>query len=450
MTDILGIFQKEWDMPHSLKNKDLTYMEKEVESEVCRCCPHISECKVIQNNELTSMIEEVLEEIEEYGLELSIAKGREFYKRCGEFTVLKEKVQRNLWELKKNQLWEERIRQSKKNALILMQLMAQSMEHATRELNESLFHDERLERKMRLHLKRAGIRAGNIHIFMLPKGQFEVQILAKAKGDMCIDVKQMSGIVSSVLGRNFAPDGKAPFVLNQEYSMINFVEKLQFQVLSGVERTSKKGSPCSGDNFLTCDIPGGKKVMVISDGMGSGTLAYEQSKVTLELIEKLLEGGVPVKDALEILNTTMVEEGKEVSFATLDLCIIDCYLGEIELYKAGAADTYVISAEESQCYEAASLPMGVFPEVKWNHYQFNINQESYIVMLTDGVMESVEKEKRKEIIETVMKESKTKNPKERATLILEKAMDVEAGEVKDDMTVAVLGVWSCNFHENSL
>lgn len=41
------------------------------------------------------------------------------------------------------------------------------------------------------------------------------------------------------------------------------------------------------------ELPGGKKGVVLSDGMGSGETACRESTLVVELLEELLEAGFP-------------------------------------------------------------------------------------------------------------------------------------------------------------
>ena len=49
------------------------------------------------------------------------------------------------------------------------------------------------------------------------------------------------------------------------------------------------------------DLPGGKKGVALSDGMGSGEEAFQESSMVVELLEELLNAGFPVKTAVQIM-----------------------------------------------------------------------------------------------------------------------------------------------------
>ena len=99
----------------------------------------------------------------------------------------------------------------------------------------------------------------------------------------------------------------------------------------------------SGDNFAMMELPGGKKGVVLSDGMGSGETACRESTLVVELLEELLEAGFPEKTAIQMINTTLVMGREEIHYSTVDMTIFDLYSGECEIIKAGASSTFIRS-----------------------------------------------------------------------------------------------------------
>ena len=80
-------------------------------------------------------------------------------------------------------------------------------------------------------------------------------------------------------------------ILGNEYASIACVEGAKYQTIQGVARIGKEGESISGDTFLMTDLPGGKKGIALSDGMGSGEEAFRDSTMVVEMLEELLEAG---------------------------------------------------------------------------------------------------------------------------------------------------------------
>ncbi|MFI3171825.1 MAG: SpoIIE family protein phosphatase [Eubacteriales bacterium] len=429
---------------------NLKQIEHVLRNEVCESCNQNQKCGIVKEQRLLEMTRTLWEEIDEYGMELSVRKKRELERECHQFLRVKEQVEKEFTKLKNEHLWESRMHQNQDASLIAMQVFASAMQEVTSEIDASLFQDERLERRITTGLRKLGVRPLKIVLFMSEYGRYEVHITAKIKNAQtkiggCITTKQIADMISYSIGSTMVPEKKERMVLSEEYDTMVFVERARYQILSGMAKQTKEGSCLSGDNFLILNTSNGKTSVLLSDGMGSGQAAYLESNRVLELAEVLLESGISPQLAMKMINVAFIEEGKEVAFATLDVCRIDTYSGEIEMLKAGATTSYYISNKKCKQFSAASLPMGVVPEIQINHYKFYGDKNGYIVMLTDGVLDSLCKDAQKEFIQTTIKQTKTKNPNEIAARILEEAIGIQGGEVRDDMMVLVIGVWELHF-----
>lgn len=427
-----------------LNEEHMRIIENHMNEKLCSRCDQASICKMKQEEKMDAIVKDIFKEVEEYGAELSVAKKRELEKQCYRFEEWKEEILQCAWNLKNNRIWKARLVQSQDASLIAMQAFVRAIEEATREIDASMFEDEYLERKIIARLKKMGVRTLKVVLFMSCEGRYEVQISAKAKSGVCVTTNQIARVVSHVFGRGFMPEKKERLSLREIYSTIVFVEKPRFQTFCAVEQQTKNKSKISGDNFLVTEMPNGKLCTMISDGMGSGERAYKKSKMLLELAEKLLESNISPRLMIEMMNVALITEVRELEFATLDLCILDPYSGELELIKAGSSATYIVTKDGCKYYEASSLPVGVLANSTMNQYNHKIEEDCYIVMVTDGVNEAIKEEKRGFIYKTIQ-EAKTKNAKELAAYLLEKVVALENGVAKDDMMILVLGVWELQF-----
>ncbi len=434
----------EFEDIRTLEIQHIAMISEDIKKQVCNRCDNQGTCSMYQLNNLESFTYEVVADIEEFGAELSISKKRKFEKHCTIFGEVKMEILKRIWDLKRNRMWEMRMAQNQDASLMAMQAFVTAVEESTKEIDASIFEDDYLERKIRIHLKRIGIRTLKIVLFVSREGIYEVHISAKAKKGNYVTTKQMGVVISKVLGRTLIPEKKERLVLKEAYTTLVFIERQKYQTFCGVSQQKKKGSNISGDNFLISEMPGGKVCAMVSDGMGSGSRAYRKSKLLLELGEKLLEANISPKVMLEMMNAALITDGNEVEFATLDMCTVDVYKGEIDLIKAGASSTYIVTPYKCECFDASSLPMGVVAGSEVNCYKYKVDESCYIVIVTDGVKEAI-KEKETEFIYRVFMNAKTQNTKDLAAILLEKVLELQCGVTKDDMMVLVLGVWELQF-----
>ncbi|MEG0108318.1 MAG: serine/threonine protein phosphatase, partial [Lachnospiraceae bacterium] len=167
----------------------------------------------------------------------------------------------------------------------------------TQELDASIFEDERLERRVRVRLRKLGMRVWKIMFFVTKAGRYEIHITGKSNKGICVTTGEMVQRVSEAVNRKMVLEKNERPVLGQEYCTIKCMEGPRFHTLQGVAKIGKGLDKISGDSFLMMELPGGQKGVALSDGMGSGEKAYKESTMVIELLEELLASGFPKETA---------------------------------------------------------------------------------------------------------------------------------------------------------
>jgi stage II sporulation protein E len=229
-------------------------------------------------------------------------------------------------------------------------------------------------------------------------------------------------------------------VIGEEYGTIACMEGAKFQTLQGVARIGKGLEEISGDTFLMKDLPGGRKGVALSDGMGSGEEAFRDSTMVVEMLEELLEAGFPVETAVQMMNTALVTGREEVKFCTLDVCLFDLYQGSCEFVKAGASATFIKRKKEVEKIESTTLPIGVVQNIELDREERNLESGEYVIMVTDGVMDALPQMDAEEMIKDYLLQSETENAKELARSLLNYVLQSDRQQARDDMTVLVGGM----------
>ena len=75
-------------------------------------------------------------------------------------------------------------------------------------------------------------------------------------------------------------------------------------------RLTREEEKVSGDNYICRQEDGGKFVMCLSDGMGSGMDACRESEIVVELLEQFLESGFTQETAASMVNSALVLKGQ--------------------------------------------------------------------------------------------------------------------------------------------
>ena len=219
------------------------------------------------------------------------------------------------------------------------------------------------------------------------------------------------------------------------------VEGAKFQTLQGIARIGKGLEQISGDTFLMKDLPGGRKGIALSDGMGSGEEAFRDSTMVVEMLEELLEAGFPVETAVQMMNTALVIGREEVKFCTLDVCLFDLYRGSCEFVKAGAAATFIKKKDKVEKIVSTTLPIGVIQNIEIDREVCDLESGDYVVMVTDGVLDALPAKEQEEQMIDIIQNTNIVNPTEFARSILSEVLKYSGEMPLDDMTILVIGLW---------
>ena len=229
-------------------------------------------------------------------------------------------------------------------------------------------------------------------------------------------------------------------VLNQEATVgkkIEFISEDKYVMALGIANKTKTKSDISGDSTLTIRLKDGKYLIAISDGMGSGKEAKKSSTEALQLLENLLLSGFDKNISLELINNSLINRNKE-SYASLDIAIVDLYMGNVEFIKSAACPTYIKQGKRVQMVKSNSLPTGILEGSKIQTFDKDIEQGDIMVFCSDGVLDSNVEYKNKELwIKYLLEDIETTNTQKIANLIVEEAIDNNYGIAKDDMSVMV-------------
>lgn len=147
---------------------------------------------------------------------------------------------------------------------------------------------------------------------------------------------------------------------------------------------SKTAGDKSGDCFDCFNDGKGSVYMILSDGMGSGSRARIDSAFSCGMLSKMLKAGIDFSAAMEMLNTSLMVKSADESFATLDVCRINLYTGEISLYKAGSASTFVRCGKSFEELAGSGVPFGVSFSPEYSESRFTVGLGDVIIMTSDG------------------------------------------------------------------
>lgn len=190
--------------------------------------------------------------------------------------------------------------------------------------------------------------------------------------------------------------------------------------------------PANGDAVLVRAINGGKIIFAISDGMGHGVQARNESKRTLEMLAVCLQAGYDGEQTMRVVNGAMLNATGGESFATLDMGIIDLWTGETKISKMGACSSFIIQGQKISRLTGEALPLGILENVYPAEKVIQLEEEDRILMMTDGVADLFATDD--EVIRLIHKYLHDV-PQTMAEMILQDALERQMFAPADDMTV---------------
>lgn len=192
---------------------------------------------------------------------------------------------------------------------------------------------------------------------------------------------------------------------------------------------SGKDTVC-GDYIMALK-QGEQQMFVLSDGMGYGVKAKEQSSLVAKILMELSYVNMPFLSVLRLLNDILMARQLD-SYATLDLLSVDTITKQAYLYKAGSFDTYLVRNNKVYSFKSDSIPLGIVSKIDVNVYSFKVQYEDVIIMVSDGFEHPHLK---KWILENAMKST--------GMMVKNIYAEREKCGIDDDVSILVLRMENC-------
>lgn len=162
-------------------------------------------------------------------------------------------------------------------------------------------------------------------------------------------------------------------------------EGITVEVEVSVSQQRCKGEKLCGDSYETFTDGKGNFFAVLSDGMGCGGRAAVDSAMTVGLTSRLLRAGFGYESILRIANTALLANSDDETLATLDIAAVNLYSGELELLKAGAGPSLLLSRGLVTQFHDSSLPLGILRELTFARTRDRVVNSDVLLIMSDGV-----------------------------------------------------------------
>lgn len=301
-----------------------------------------------------------------------------------------------------------------------------------------------LERMIRRGLNRNSIEYNDVFCYKNYEGRIRIKIsMNNCEGcEFCN--KNVLPILNDII--------KVPLSISSEGCNINpksnectitIEEAPKYYVMSYAAMAIKNGESQTGDYYSFGKTTDGNYTIILSDGMGSGPEASDQSRATVNLVEHLTDAGFAEDITVNTVNSIMgMKFAENEKFATLDLIKINLYNGRTSFIKIGASPSFIKRKDSVQKIVSNNLPFGIVDEVDVEVIEEELKPGDMIISMSDGI---VDVDKLKVGDDLWIKEYLDENsydPKQLSENILKRAKELSDGILKDDMMVVVSKVYS--------
>ncbi len=336
--------------------------------------------------------------------------------------------------------WNARMDEQRVAVATQLTEISEIMEGAIRRAYDTK-EDTSLERQLKRLLYKRGILLKKVYVYDNEEQRKEVYLTIRTRKKRCISNKDAAECLSEAMGSPMMPSHEARAFVRNEFTSTCFVEKTNFEVVYGVERCVGDYQQISGDSFSFLQKEEGQFLASLSDGMGTGLNAYQESEKVVDLLEQFLEAGFSKETAVKMINSALVLRDQGKTFSTIDISSIDLYSGVCEFLKIGAATSFIKRGNWVEAITSTSLPAGVFQQTDYEKTCRKLYDGDMVIMVTDGVLDVLPVEHQEKLMKDIILEHQTNNPKELADYILSRVRQYKSGRFLDDMTVLVMGIW---------
>lgn len=335
-----------------------------------------------------------------------------------------------------NRHWKNQIQETRQLVAEQLSGVSQVMKDLSREIKREGQEMFMQEEQIRQALEDLGLSIHGIDIISLDEGNVQIEMIHRYDKGVDECRKLIAPLLTDILREHIAVKQEEP--ISDGYFTVEFGSAIEYEIETGIAGAAKGGELLSGDSFSTLELGNGKFAVALSDGMGNGERASDESQSALSILEKLLQSGMDEKLAIKSVNSILLLRSQDEMFATIDVALIDMYSAKTTFLKVGSTPSYIKRGTEVIPIKANNLPVGILQEIDFELVSMQLKPGDTLIMMTDGVFDAPGYAVNKDMwMKRMIQEMRTDDPQEIADCLLETVVRYQDGEIVDDMTVVV-------------
>lgn len=356
-----------------------------------------------------------------------------FFASCYSFSEMQKMLKKRYIDFSANQVVQGQILQIRGIMSDQFRSMADILKSFAGEFDEEVSLDIKTAEIITAEAMEFGLNVISADSFTDKLGRIFIALNASAPMRDS-DFSKLTDSLSNAVGTRFdIPDISE----DENQYMLKFKQKIVYSVNVGAYSRPTSSETVCGDYYRSFKDENGRYIVILSDGMGTGSGAAVDSAMAAELFSSLVRSGLSFDCALAVVNSALLVKSESESLATLDAASIDLYTGKTEFMKAGAAATFICHRGNIIVYENPSMPIGILREVSFSKATASLEKGDMIIMVSDGVLgESTVWLQQKIRLWC----SETDSAQELAETIIESAEERKGKKHGDDMTAIVIKI----------
>lgn len=424
----------------AMKNKSSALVEN-LADRVCSACDMKSMCWRRETFYTYNGFSELIQNYQENKKRIP----EELQRKCIKRTLLMKNTEEIVNNYIVNEMWRIRLGECRELLAYQIENMGRTVTEIAEDFHSDIKFNPEVENNIRRILNKGKIHYKDVFCFNDRNDHLVVNLSMEACGGRQECIKDVLPLINNVTGKLMCVNDNGCNINSSMGSCsITFEETPKYHISAYVNVNCKDGEKYNGDSYSFGKLPDGTYMTIISDGMGSGPQAGQESSATVELIEKFTNSGFNKMTAINTVNSIMgIKFTEDEKFSTLDLSSVDLYEGEIDFMKVGAAASFIKRGDDIIVIKSKTLPIGILDKPDIDITNKRIINGDFIIMVSDGVVDyDNENAGNFQWIVEFLKKLDCTDPKEMCQKIIDKAKELSGGKIKDDMTAIVEKVYS--------
>ncbi|TFJ92988.1 stage II sporulation protein E [Lentibacillus salicampi] len=420
--------------------RETDYFLSQVTEKTCQSCFMKERCWEQQFDKTYSLMENLKDDLAE-GNEPNRKSVRNFENHCVKSKKVLDTMKEEISFFEANKKLKKQVMESKRFVADQLQGVSEVMDDFANEILKERQHHEKQEIQIMNTLTNMGIALEKLDIYRLEKGNVDLEMTLSFYDYHGEGSKLIAPVLSDILNEMIIVKQEEVSPFPNGYCQLVFGSAKEYVVDTGIAHAAKGGGLISGDSFRTIELGEGKYAMAISDGMGNGRRANEESEETLRLLQQILQTGIPESVAIKSINSILSLRTTDEMYATLDLAVINLHNAAVKFLKIGSTPSLIKRGDEIIKVEASNLPMGIIQEFDVEIVGEQLRSGDILIMMSDGILEGPKHVENIDVwLKRKVRNMQTDDPQEMADLILEEVVRTRSGAIEDDMTVVVAKV----------